>query len=170
MNRDPRKLVYLLGFMGSGKTTVGELLARELGWPFIDLDAVIEAGQGTTIRQIFEQAGEPFFRQIEHAALTESSKTRPAVIALGGGTFAQKANFEFIRSTGGTTVWLDCSLLELRRRCGDIDNRPLFRDPESFAQLYDQRLPYYQLAEHRVTTDGRAPKEVVEEILRLKVF
>ncbi len=170
MNRDPRKLVYLLGFMGSGKTTVGELLARELGWPFIDLDAVIEAGQGTTIRQIFEQAGEPFFRQIEHAALTEASKTRPAVIALGGGTFAQKANFEFIRSTGGTTVWLDCSLEELRRRCGHIDNRPLFRDPESFAQLYDQRLPCYQLAEHRVTTDGRAPKEVVEEILRLKVF
>ena len=61
-------------------------------------------------------------------------------------------------------------LEELRRRCGHIDNRPLFRDPESFAQLYDQRLPYYQLAEHRVTTDSRAPKEVVEEILRLKVF
>src|SRR6266849_7628976 len=118
-----RKLIYLLGFMGSGKTTVGGLLARELGWQFIDLDAVIEAGQSTTIRQIFEQAGEPFFRQIERAALTEASKTEPAVIALGGGTFAQKANFVFIRSTGGTTVWLDCYLLELRRRCGHIDNR-----------------------------------------------
>src|SRR5437899_9616444 len=134
MNRDPRKLVYLLGFMGSGKTTVGELLARELGWPFIDLDAVIEAGQGTTIRQIFEQAGEPFFRQIEHAALTEASKTRPAVIALGGGTFAQKANFEFIRSTRGPTLWLDCSPAEWRRSCAHIDNRPLLLVPESFTQ------------------------------------
>jgi shikimate kinase len=170
MNRHQQKLIYLLGFMGSGKTTVGQLLARQLGWPFIDLDAVIEAGQGSTIREMFEQAGEAFFRQVEHAALTEASKTPPAVIALGGGTFAQKPNVDFIRSTGGATIWLDCSLTELRRRCQGINNRPLFRDAESFAQLLEQRLPYYQLAEHRVVTDSRDPQEIAEEILRLKVF
>jgi len=165
-----RKLIYLLGFMGSGKTTVGELLARELGWQFIDLDAVIEAGQSATIRQIFEQAGEPFFRQIERAALTEASKTEPAIIALGGGTFAQEPNLDFIRASGGTTIWLDCPFEELRLRCERVDNRPLFREPESFAQLLGQRLPYYQQAEYRVSTDGREPQQVVEQILRLNVF
>jgi shikimate kinase len=165
-----RKLIYLLGFMGSGKTTVGELLARELGWRFIDLDAVIEAGQKATIKQIFEQAGEPFFRQLEQAVLTEVSKTEPAVIALGGGTFAQEPNLELILESGGATIWLDCSLQELRRRCEGIDNRPLFREPESFAQLLDQRLPYYRKAQYRVSTEGREPEEVVEQILRLNVF
>ena len=170
MSQHQRRIIYLLGFMGSGKTTVGALLARELGWPFIDLDAVIEAGQGTTIRDIFDRAGEPFFRQIERAALIEASKTEPAVIALGGGTFVQKPNLEFIRETDGTTVWLDCPIEELRRRCAGMNNRPLFRDPESFAQLLEQRLPYYRLADYRIATEGRKPRKVVEEILRLKFF
>lgn len=170
MSRHRRKLIYLLGFMGSGKTTVGALLARELGWPFIDLDATLEAGQGMSIREIFEQAGEPFFREIERAALTEASKIQPAVIALGGGTFAQKANLDFIRETEGTTIWLDCPVEELERRSEGITTRPLFRDSASFRQLYDQRLPFYELAEYRVSTAGKAPQNVVEHILRLKVF
>src|ERR1039458_2871385 len=108
MSRQRRKLIYLLGFMGSGKSTVGKLLATKLGWPFIDLDTVIEAGQGLSIRAIFENSGEVFFRQLERAALTETSKSEPAVIALGGGTFAQPPNVDLIRETGGITVWLDC--------------------------------------------------------------
>lgn len=170
MSRHRRKLIYLLGFMGSGKSTVGALLARELGWPFIDLDATIEAGQGSTVRQIFEQAGEAFYREIERAALIEVSKTEPAVIALGGGTFVQEPNLEFIREMGGATVWLNCSLEELRRRCEGINDRPLFRDAASFEHLFNQRLPYYRMAEYQVSTQGRAPREVVEQILRLKVF
>lgn len=170
MSRHRRRLVYLLGFMGSGKSTVGALLARELGWPFIDLDVTIEAGQSATIREIFDRAGEAFFREIERAALTEASRTEPAVIALGGGTFVQKPNLELIREMGGATVWLDCPDEELGRRCEGMNNRPLFRDPASFAQLLAQRLPYYGLAEYRVSTEGRAPQEVVEQILRLKIF
>ncbi len=85
MSRRRRKVIYLLGFMGSGKSTVGNLLAGALGWPLIDLDTVIEAGQGLSIREIFENSGEAFFRQVERAALTEASKAEPAVIALGGG-------------------------------------------------------------------------------------
>jgi shikimate kinase len=165
-----KQLIYLLGFMGSGKSTVGALLARRLGWPFIDLDNTIEAGQGASIREIFERVGEPFFRELERAALVEVSKTGPAVIALGGGTWVQQPNLDFIRATGGATVWLDCSLEELRRRCADINNRPLFRDPDSFAQLFNQRVPYYRLAEYRVSTDGYAPEEVVERILAQKIF
>jgi len=164
-----RKLVYLLGFMGCGKTTIGELLAQRIRWPFIDLDATIEAGQAVSIREIFKNAGEPFFRQIEHAALIEASRSEPAVISLGGGTWVQKLNVDFIRATGGTTVWLDCGLEELRRRCAGLQNRPLFKDPESFAQLYNERMPYYRLAEHRVAVEGLAPAEVVEKILGLKI-
>lgn len=156
--------------MGCGKTTVGALLAQELGWPFIDLDATLEAGQGMSIREIFEQAGEAFFRQLERAALTEASKTQPAVIALGGGTFVQKPNLEFIRETGGATIWLDCPVEELERRCEGLTTRPLFRDAMSFHQLYEQRLPFYQLADYRVATAGQEPREIVSRILQMRVF
>ncbi|HEY6292327.1 MAG TPA: shikimate kinase [Terriglobia bacterium] len=167
--RRPR-LIYLVGFMGAGKSSVGARLATALRWPFIDLDTAIEAGQGLSIREIFEQAGEPFFRTIEHAALTELIKSEPAVLALGGGTFAQKPNLDLIQERGGPTVWLDCPPAELRRRCEGITNRPLFRDAASFEQLFYQRLPYYQLAEHRVPTDGRTADEVAEQILGLGLF
>jgi shikimate kinase len=170
MSRQRRKLIYLLGFMGSGKSTVGGLLAKALGWPLIDLDTVIEAGQGLSIREIFENSGEPFFRQLEHAALTEASKAEPAVIALGGGTFAQPSNVDLIRDSGGTTVWLDCPPAVLRARCEGIDNRPLFRDEQSFAQLFADRLQYYRLADFRISTEGRKPEQVMEQILSLQVF
>lgn len=155
--------------MGSGKSTVGQLLATELGWPFIDLDTLIEAGQGLSIRVIFENSGEPFFRQIEHVALREASRTEPAVIALGGGTFAQPPNVDFIRETGGATVWLDCPPQVLRTRCEGIDNRPLFRDAQSFDRLLLARLPFYRLADFHVSTDGLKPSEVVEQILSLRI-
>ncbi|HUI44178.1 MAG TPA: shikimate kinase [Terriglobia bacterium] len=164
------RLVYLVGFMGAGKSSVGAELARALRWPFIDLDTAIEAGQGLSIREIFEQAGEAFFRTLEHAALTELIKSEPAVIALGGGTFAQGPNVDLIRERGGTSVWLECSTDELRRRCAGITNRPLFRDRASFEQLLEQRRPYYELAEYRVSTEGRSAADVAEQILRLLLF
>ncbi|HEV2176827.1 MAG TPA: shikimate kinase [Terriglobia bacterium] len=165
-----RKQIYLVGFMASGKSSVGALLASKLHWPFIDLDTTIEAGQGLNIRQIFENAGEPFFREIERAALTEASKTEPAVIALGGGTFAQRANLDLIAESGGATVWLDCPLEELRRRCAGITTRPLFRDAESLERLLSERLPYYERAEYRVSTAEREPSDVAEQILQLEIF
>jgi shikimate kinase len=170
MIRRRRKQVYLLGFMGSGKSTVGELLSKKLDWPFIDLDTVIEAGQGVSIRQIFERSGEAFFRQLERAALTEVLKSEPAVIALGGGTFANEANVELLRDSGGTTIWLDCPMEVLLERCSGMVTRPLFRDPESLQRLLDLRLPYYRLAEFRVYTGGRSAQEVTEQILRLGNF
>jgi shikimate kinase len=170
MIRQRRRVIYLLGFMGSGKSTVGSLLAGALGWPFIDLDTLIEAGQGLSIREIFENSGEPFFRKIEHAALTEASKAEPAVIALGGGTFAQPPNVDFIRQSGGMTVWLDCPPELLRGRCAGMEHRPLFRDEQSFTNLFMERVVYYRLADFRISTEGRQPQEVVEQILSLRVF
>ncbi len=156
--------------MGCGKTTVGALLGRELHWPFIDLDATLEAGQGMTVREIFERDGEAFFRQLEHAALQEASRTPPAIIALGGGTFVQERNLELIRSTGGATVWLDCPFEELYLRCQGLLTRPLFRGREDFQRLYTERLPFYRLADYSVATGGRSPEQVVEQILQLKAF
>lgn len=168
-----RHLVFLLGFMGCGKTTVGRLLAARLGWSFVDLDGELERRQGRTINQIFAEQGEPYFRQAERWLLEEivhDGQRVPTVVALGGGTFAQPANVELIRSHGGITIWLYCSLEELRRRCRGVSHRPLFRDATSFELLYQQRLPYYQQADFRVDADRRDPLMVVEEILRCAVF
>lgn len=170
MNNHRQKLIYLVGFMGAGKSSVGTILAQQMRWPFVDLDTVIEAGQGATIRQIFEEAGEPFFRQLEHSALVEVARKAPAVIALGGGTFVQSSNFDFICQTRGATIWLDCPSEELWQRCSTMDNRPLFRDRESFFNLYEQRLPYYRQAEFRIGTGGHSPEDIVQEILRLGLF
>lgn len=170
MNNHRQKLIYLVGFMGAGKSSVGVILAQKMGWPFIDLDAIIEAGQGASIRQIFEQAGESFFRELEHAALVEVARKAPAVIALGGGTFVQKANFDHIRKTRGATIWLDCPIEELWQRCSMMDNRPLFRDRQSFFELYKQRLPYYRQSEFRIATGGQSPEKIVQEILQLGLF
>jgi shikimate kinase len=92
------------------------------------------------------------------------------VVALGGGTFAQPANAQRIRAHGALTFWLDCPLEELRRRCRGLNHRPLFRDAESFEQLYRQRLPFYQQADFRVDANRSHPEDVVEEILHCGVF
>lgn len=168
-----RRQVFLLGFMGCGKTTVGRLLAERLGWAFVDVDQELERRQGRTIRQIFDTEGEPYFRGIERELLEEilrRDEQESAVVALGGGTFAQPENVARIRAQGGITIWLACPLEELRRRCRGLNNRPLFRDPGSFEQLYLQRLPYYQQADFQVDADRRDPQRVVEEILQCALF
>jgi len=168
-----RRLLFLVGFMGSGKSTVGRLLAGRLGWTFEDVDDEIERLQGRTINQIFAEQGEAHFRALERERLEDiaaRAADAPAVVALGGGTVAQPANLDLLRAAGGVTVWLECPLEELRRRCRGMNNRPLFRDPASFEQLYRRRLPYYQQADFRVDADRRDPNDVVEEILRCNVF
>lgn len=168
-----RRLVFLVGFMGCGKTTVGRLLAGRLGWCFADLDEEVERRLGRTINQIFAEAGEAYFRQVERQVLEQflrQAEQTPLVVALGGGTFAQPTNVELLRAQGGVTFWLSCPLEELLRRCRRMNNRPLFRDPASFRQLYEQRLPYYQQADFHVDAARSDPALVVEEILRCGVF
>lgn len=169
-----RRLIFLVGFMGCGKTTVGQALARRLGWQFVDLDDLIEARTSRSIVQIFADEGEPTFRRIEHELLSEtlaaSADRLPRVIALGGGTFAQIQNLELIRKEGGLTVWLRCPVEELRRRCAGITNRPLFRDEKSFLELYRQRLPYYEKADIVIDSTGLKPADVVNKILELGFF
>jgi shikimate kinase len=169
----PVQMLCLAGFMGSGKTTVGTLLARQLAWRFVDLDDRIEAAAGLNIPAIFERLGEPAFRQIEadqlRAALGRVVELKEStVLALGGGTYAQTGAPEFLRSSGVPVVWLDSPLEVLLGRCMTMTGRPLFRDEHSFRALHAQRLPSYQLADHRVDSSGD-PSGVVAEILRLGI-
>ncbi|MGC1905228.1 MAG: shikimate kinase [Candidatus Acidiferrum sp.] len=162
-------MLCLAGFMGSGKTTVGTLLARQLAWRFVDLDDRIEAAAGLRISEIFERLGETAFRQIEadqlRATLGRVFELRESIVlALGGGTYAQQGAPEFLRAANVPVVWLDSPVEVLLARCMTMTGRPLFRDEASFRALYAQRLPSYQLAEHRVDSSGE-PARVVSEIL-----
>jgi shikimate kinase len=171
MQRVP--MLCLAGFMGSGKTTVGTLLARQLAWRFVDLDDRIEEAAGLRIPEIFERLGEPAFRQMEadqlRAILGRAFELRESVVlALGGGTYAQNGAPEFLRASSVPVVWLDSPIEVLLARCMTMTGRPLFRDENSFRTLYAQRLPSYQQADHRVDSSGE-PARVVAEILRRKI-
>ncbi len=160
--------------MGSGKSTVGALLARQLGWRFDDLDARIEEHAGLSIATIFERLGEPAFRQMEaeqiEAALGRAAEMRePVVIALGGGTYAQPGRAERLRAAGILVIWLDSPVELLLARCATMSNRPLFRDEASFRDLLAARLPFYAQADHRVDADDEPPR-VVERVLALPPF
>jgi len=168
------KAVFLVGFMGSGKSTVGERLAQRLAWRFVDLDEQIEQAEGRSIAEIFSQVGEAPFRLMEREYLKRILEgiSRPSgwVVALGGGTFVQAQNFELLQRARAVTIWLECPVDELLLRCALVTNRPLFRDENSFRQLYQERLPYYRQATFTVSTGQSEPNEVVNRILALAPF
>jgi shikimate kinase len=160
--------------MGSGKSTVGQLLARQLAWRFVDLDDRIEEAAGLKINDFFERHGEPSFRLLEAAQLRAvlgraSELSESVVLALGGGTYAQSGAPEFLRAQSVPVIWLDTPVETLLSRCMTMSGRPLFRDEASFRALHAQRVPSYQLADYRVDS-AREPSAVVADILRLGIF
>jgi shikimate kinase len=165
--------LYLVGFMCSGKTTVGRALAEELGWCFVDIDSEIEAKQKKSIREIFEEQGEAAFRDIETKTLrdhvTRVEAGSPSVFALGGGAFVQPRNWELIENNG-VTVWLDCPFDTVLERLGDDVSRPLAADRNQLAQLYGDRRPLYGRADFRLEVDTDNIAEIVRKILRLPIF
>lgn len=165
--------IYLVGFMGSGKTTVGRALADRLGWCFVDLDEEIEAEQGMSIADIFDRFGEEHFRKLETEAIRKRARRvrggHPVVMALGGGAFARSENVELLEDNG-VTVWLDCPLELARRRVEKNDARPLARDPGKFAELYESRRTYYARADFRVETAAEDPEPAVDAICKLPIF
>jgi shikimate kinase len=160
--------------MGCGKSTVARLLARQIGWVHVDLDKRIQDATNQTIPEIFSKHGEPEFRRIEHEQLTrifgeaaEQGKSR--VVSLGGGTTAQSQNLALLRQAAAVLIWLQCPVEELLKRIAHIQDRPLFRDEASFRNLYQQRLPFYELADYRVESNIE-PLRVVEQIVALGIF
>ncbi len=158
--------IILLGFMGSGKTTVGALLAARLARQFIDLDDCIEAAAGRRIADVFEVLGEAAFRDLEAKALTDllAKADTPLVIALGGGAFAQQRNRESIAAARALTIFLDAPLDVLKERCAGLLHRPLARDPERFARLFNERQPLYRLAAWTIGTGSGTPEDAVSAI------
>jgi shikimate kinase len=160
-------IVFLLGFMGAGKTTVGAALGESLGRPVVDLDARVEAAAGLSIVEIFARHGEAFFRQLEFQTLQEVSSRPAQVVCLGGGTYCRPEAVELVNRTG-FSVWLDCPAEELARRClGMHPPRPLARDAREFVALNQRRLEFYRQAHARVSTAGRPVAAVVAEIVEI---
>jgi len=156
--------IYLVGFMGAGKTTVGRELSLRLQRPFFDLDAEIEKAEGLPVAEIFGQFGEQRFRQLERTHLRRLSEQQ-GVIALGGGAYIDPENRKVADETG-TVVWLDASLDSVHQRVIPDGSRPLLANPEQVAQLYASRLPFYKLARIHVLTDNRLPDTIAQEIIR----
>ena len=157
--------VYLVGFMGAGKTSVGRSLASQLGWSFVDLDAEIERSQKMAIRDIFLKHGEAHFRQLEREHLKTLSGRPRVVIALGGGATMDPENRLVLESTG-VSVWLNVAFETAARRVSTDGTRPLFKDPEHARRLYETRQPIYTLSRIHVLADNRPPAAIAGEVAR----
>jgi len=159
--------IFLVGFMGSGKSAVGEALAARLSRPFIDLDKLIEARSERTIADIIHSEGEERFRQIETKMLQEVAHAAAAVIALGGGAIIRPDNRELIEHAG-VSVWLDAPFeLCWQRIQNDETVRPLAPTEAEGRVRYVQRLPLYQQSTLRIeVNEAQSADEIVEQILR----
>lgn len=154
--------LFLTGFMGAGKTTVGRLLAERLGVPFVDLDPEIERRAGSSVREIFAAHGEAEFRRLEREALAATLDYPEVVVATGGGTAAVEANARLLHA-GGLVVFLNPSYSTIVGRIGGRGktDRPLFQDEAQAQALYRERLPAYRKAD--LTVDV-APAEDAGEV------
>ena len=166
--------MFLVGFMGAGKTSVGRALAQQLNWLFEDLDDHIERSEQRSVAEIFRDSGEDAFRQAEHAALRrvleDSLAALPKIIALGGGAFAQPANVTLLNEAAVPTVFLDASVAQSWDRCcrQSTENgieRPLLKSLEEFEKLYHRRRGSYLKAAMTIDTNGRLVNEIADEIV-----
>ena len=159
--------IVLIGFMCSGKSKVGRLLAKKIGWTFLDTDELIIKDEGLSIAELIRSKGEPVFREYEKRAVHRVSARDEAVIATGGGVPLYEENMKKL-SQGSEIVWLKVSPETVLSRAGDLKSRPLI-DPdhplESIKQRLKDREPFYAQAHHMIECDGKSPHEVVDLIL-----
>lgn len=158
------RTVTLVGFMGSGKSTVGRVLALRLKRPFKDTDAVIEDLEKMPIARIFSEKGEPCFRDLERRVILSTPEDGERVMAVGGGGF-NDGTIPFLNHLG-PTIHLDLTFEEVKRRIGKDPRRPLAKDPDLFG-LFIRRKRWYRRAIHSVWTEALTVDEVVDAILRL---
>jgi shikimate kinase len=156
--------IYLVGFMGSGKTTVGRALARRLGWQHADIDELIERREHMTVADVFARKGEPYFRAVERAVLMDQLPLRHVVVATGGGTFVDPQNRAIINQDG-TSVWIDVPLERLTARVPADGRRPLAADRAEFERLYLLRRTAYEQAQVRLDAARSNVPALVEELL-----
>lgn len=156
--------IYLVGFMGAGKSSVARALGRRLDWRVEDVDDRIERAERRDIPAIFREAGEPYFRAREREALIDLLPQRGTVVASGGGTFVDPANRELMLRDGAV-IWLDAPLSTVLARVPSDGRRPLATDRLAMEQLYNQRLAAYRLAHFRVDAGRGSVEELVDHIV-----
>ena len=163
------KNIYLVGFMGTGKTVVGKELARKKKWQFLDLDDLIELREKRAISDIFAADGEPYFRRVEKKVLQEAAKEKKFVVACGGGIVLDKDNIKIMRETG-IIICLTASPAVILKRTAAYRHRPLLNVSHPRKQielLLKLRAPYYAQADKTIDTSRSPVKEVVNKILKL---
>lgn len=161
------KNIVLTGFMGTGKTKVGKILAQRLGYTFLDADSIIEQEQKMSITEIFRQHGEPYFRDIESDVIRRLSERDRVVISTGGGAVLRQENMDNLRKKG-IIVCLTASPETILRRTSNDNTRPLLQveDPlKKIKELLEFRRPYYERSDIMVDTEGKSPIDVAEEII-----
>ncbi len=157
---------FLIGFMGTGKTTLGRQVAERMGLSFVDLDERIERSSGMSVSEIFDKEGEAGFRRRETQALLELVETpEPTLVATGGGAFTVDAN-RLLMKSAGVVVWLDVPIGEILARI-EGGERPLWKTPAEVLALHERRRGSYQQAHHRLALDGAGPDEAAERLHRL---
>lgn len=160
--------IVLTGFMGSGKSTVGPLLASRLGWNFLDVDDVIEAEAGCTITDLFNRHGESAFRDLEHSTIARFTAADSLVLALGGGAIERAETRGLLLTSPGTLlIHLEVALTTTVARCrGTEHTRPILADQANLAARYERRLPLYRSAHVSISVDTLTPQQVVEAVLK----
>jgi shikimate kinase len=156
--------VYLVGFMGAGKSTVARRLARRLDWRFEDVDDLVEQREHQTVAQLFARRGEAYFRAVERTVLLDLVGLRHAVVATGGGTFVDPQNRSVI-ARDGMTVWLDVPIDRLIARIPADGRRPLAADRAEFERLYALRRPAYEQADLRIDASRGSVDAIVEQLV-----
>ena len=156
--------IYLVGFMGAGKSTLADALGVRLGWRVEDIDTLVERHERLTVAEIFARRGEPHFRAVERSVLTDLLPARHVVIATGGGTFAGGDNRALI-NRDGISIWLDVSWKQVIERLPTDGRRPLAADRSGMERLFDARQPAYRHAHVRLDAERASTAELVERVL-----
>ncbi|HMG37206.1 MAG TPA: shikimate kinase [Blastocatellia bacterium] len=158
--------IFLVGFMGAGKSTVGAELARKLSRRFYDLDQLIEQSAGTTVARIFEAAGESEFRRLEQEAVARCDALEPSVIAVGGGAFVSQINREAMQRSG-VSVWLNCPLETCLARIRGDAGRPKLGADSAMRELLAKRICFYAKADHVIETGDLDATAVADKIVAI---
>lgn len=172
-----KQIIYLTGFMCSGKSTVGSILANTLGWDFFDLDELIVKKEGKSVIDIFSERGEAYFREVESETLLNVSSKQNLIIALGGGTIVSEKNRDIMKDTG-ILIYLDTSPTVIYQRLKHKTDRPLFRKPDDsplskkealtkISTMLEERDPYYSEADLAFQCDGLSVGEIVDRLAQI---
>ncbi len=162
------KNIFLTGFMGAGKSTIGRILARELGWRYCDADKVIETRAGKPVSDIFSEHGEEYFRDAESETLLSLAGKTKQVIATGGGAVMREENREAMKN-GGVTVYLKAPMSVIWERVKHSKTRPLLKTEnprEAASELLEKRSPFYETADVIIDAGELSPEEAAAEIMK----